>query len=43
MLGEGGKHRKVIVSTLREIRGLRPLIEEGLIDEVCSERLRIDG
>jgi hypothetical protein len=30
----GSISKKVVVSTLREIRGLQPLIEEGLVDEV---------
>jgi len=31
----GDEHKKVIVSTLREIRGLLPLVEEGRVEEVC--------
>jgi hypothetical protein len=30
----GGIYKKVVVSTLREIRGLLPLVKEGVIDEV---------
>lgn len=32
----GGVHKKVIVSTLREIRGLKPMVDDGSIDEVNS-------
>jgi len=32
----GDEHKKVIVSTLREIRGLLPLVEEGRVEEVCG-------
>lgn len=35
MLG-GGLHRKVVASTLPEIRGVLPLVKEGLLDEVMS-------
>lgn len=31
----GKESSKVIVSTLREIRGLLPLVKEGVVDEVC--------
>ena len=33
MLGNG-KYRGIIASTLAEIRGVLPLVEEGLLDEV---------
>ncbi|KAF6822285.1 alanine racemase [Colletotrichum musicola] len=33
MLGNG-KHRKTVASTLSEIRGLLPLAEEGILDEI---------
>jgi hypothetical protein len=33
MLGDG-KHRKAIASTLCEIHGMLPLVEEGKLDEV---------
>lgn len=36
MLGYG-THKKIVVSTLCEIRGALPLVEEGILDEV-SER-----
>lgn len=32
MLGEA--HTGVVVSTLREIRGLLPLVKEGVVNEV---------
>ena len=32
----GGVHKKAVVSTLREIQGLMPLVEEGSIEEVSS-------
>ena len=30
----GGRHRKVVVSTLAEIRGVLPLVKEECVDEV---------
>ena len=30
----GKKYRKIITSTLAEIRGALPLVEEGLLEEV---------
>ena len=30
----GSAHHKVIASTLREIRGLLPLVDEGIVEEV---------
>ncbi len=30
----GGKYRKIVASTLAEIRGVLPLVEEGLLEEV---------
>lgn len=33
MLG-GGKYRKIVASTLAEIRGVLPLVKEGMLDEV---------
>jgi len=30
----GSSHSKVVVSTLREIRGLLPLVEEKVVNEV---------
>lgn len=32
----GGVHHNVVASTLREIRGLLPLVDEGLVQEVNS-------
>ncbi|ROT40491.1 hypothetical protein SODALDRAFT_97330 [Sodiomyces alkalinus F11] len=32
MLG-GGKHRKIVASTVADIEGLLPLVEEGILDE----------
>jgi len=29
-----GKHRSVIVSTIREIRGLEPLVESGEVNDI---------
>lgn len=29
----GGAHRKIVASTLREIRGVLPLVKEGILDE----------
>lgn len=34
MLG-GGKHRSIVASTVCEIEGVLPLVEEGILDEVC--------
>jgi hypothetical protein len=39
----GGVFRKVIVSTMAEIRGLLPLVREGLIDEVRSDGFAATG
>lgn len=39
MLGNG-LHRKIVASTLAEIRGAIPLVKEGLLDEVCSSQSR---
>lgn len=33
---EGGKHRRIVASTLPEIIGALPLVREGLLDEVSS-------
>lgn len=33
MLGEG-KYRSIIASTIAEIRGALPLVQEGILDEV---------
>jgi len=33
MLGNG-KHRKTVASTVCEIRGMLPLVHEGILDEV---------
>lgn len=34
MMLDGGVHRKIVASTLREIRGIIPLVNEGVLDEV---------
>jgi hypothetical protein len=34
---KNGEHRKIVASTLAEIRGVLPLAEEGLLDEVCPQ------
>lgn len=30
----GKKHKKIVASTLAEVRGALPLVAEGLLDEV---------
>jgi hypothetical protein len=30
----GGKYRRIVASTLCEIRGVLPLVEEGVLDQV---------
>lgn len=35
MLGDG-KHKKIVASTLAEIRGVLPLVEEGVLEEVSN-------
>lgn len=37
----GGRHSKVVVSTLREARGLLPLIEEKVVSEVSRIPLHV--
>lgn len=32
----GARHRKVVASTLAEIAGCLPLVDEGLLDEVLA-------
>lgn len=36
MMLQNGLHRKIVASTLAEIRGAIPLVEEGILDEVGS-------
>lgn len=40
MLGGGAVHRKIVASTLREIRGVLPLVKEGVLDEVSEYNLK---
>ena len=39
----GGRYRKVVVSTLAEIRGLLPLVKEGCVDEVIIDTPVLDS
>jgi len=36
----GSRHKRVVASTLREIRGLLPLVQEGIVNEVSWLRER---
>jgi hypothetical protein len=36
MMLAGGKYRSIVASTLPEIRGALPLVEEGILDEVTT-------
>ena len=40
MMLNGGKYKSIVASTLAEIRGVLPLAEEGLLEEV-SRRVHI--
>jgi hypothetical protein len=31
---DGGNHRKIVASTVCEIEGALPLVDEGILDEV---------
>jgi hypothetical protein len=31
---EGGKYRSIVASTIAEIKGSLPLVQEGILDEV---------
>lgn len=39
----GKRHKKIVASTVAEIRGSLPLVREGLLEEVRKHHISIDS